>query len=57
MKALKRGKFELEGEEILAFSQCFAWLGSLSDRMKASLEIAPLASASPTEPASKKGKK
>lgn len=52
MAALKRGKYELEGEEVLAFAQSFAWLSQLSDKVKADLEK-PLEA--PSEP--KKAKK
>jgi hypothetical protein len=37
MKALKRGKYELEGDEVLAFSQSFAWLSSLFDKIQADI--------------------
>lgn len=37
IKALKRGKYELEGDEILAFAQSFAWLSSLFDKMQADI--------------------
>jgi hypothetical protein len=38
MKALKRGKYELEGDEVLAFAQAFAWISVVFDRIKADLE-------------------
>lgn len=38
MAALKRGKFELEGEEVLAMAQSFAWLSQLADKIKADIE-------------------
>lgn len=38
LKALKRGKYELEGEEVLAFAQSFGWLATLFERMKADIE-------------------
>lgn len=38
MKALKRGKYELEGEEVLAFAQAFAWLSFQFERMKTDIE-------------------
>lgn len=38
MKALKRGKYELEGEEVLAFAQAFAYVSDLFDRIKADIE-------------------
>lgn len=34
MKALKRGKYELEGDEVLAFAQAFAYLSSLYEKIK-----------------------
>lgn len=33
IKALKRGKYELEGDEVLAFAQAFAWLSQAFDRI------------------------
>ena len=32
-KMLRRGKWELEGEEILAFAQTYNWLGTMLIRM------------------------
>jgi hypothetical protein len=37
MKALKRGKYELEGDEVLAFAQAFAWLSQTFDRISTDL--------------------
>lgn len=37
MKALKRGKYELEGEEILAFGQAFVWVATTHERIKSHL--------------------
>lgn len=54
IKALKRGKYELEGEEVLAFAQCFAWLGALHERIKTTLDTA---SATPVVETKKKVKK
>jgi len=41
MKALKRGKYELEGEEVLAFAQAFAWVSVTFDRIKSAMEAPP----------------
>jgi hypothetical protein len=41
LKALRRGKYDLEGEEVLAFAQCFHWAGALFDAMKESLAPKP----------------
>lgn len=38
MAALKRGKYEVDGEEVLAFAQSFAWLSQLADKIKTQLE-------------------
>jgi hypothetical protein len=38
LKMVRRGKYELEGEEVLAFAQAYAWAMTTMDRMKASLE-------------------
>lgn len=38
MKALKRGKYELEGDEILAFAQAFAWLSAQFERIRSEVE-------------------
>jgi hypothetical protein len=37
LSALKRGKWELEGEEVLAFAQAFAWASDLSEAIKKAL--------------------
>lgn len=34
LKLLRRGKWELQGEEILAFHQCFSYLVKLLDESK-----------------------
>ena len=41
LKALRRGKYELEGEEVLAFAQCFAWASTLHEAIKDSLTPKP----------------
>lgn len=38
MAALKRGKYEVDGEEVLALAQSFAWLSQFADKIKADLE-------------------
>jgi len=38
LSSLKRGKWELEGEEILAFAQGFGWVAELQGRVKAALD-------------------
>ncbi|TXH10648.1 MAG: hypothetical protein E6R04_04765 [Spirochaetes bacterium] len=37
LKALRRGKYELEGEEVLAFAQAFGWLADHAEKIKAAL--------------------
>lgn len=58
IRALKRGKFEVEGEEILAFAQSFAWLGELIGRVQAALapkvEPPPAADQSTVKPRGRK---
>jgi len=50
MTALKRGKWELEGEEILAFAQVFSWAAELQGRLKAAKEPEPLAPVAEIKP-------
>lgn len=45
LTALRRGKYELQGDEVLAFSQAFNWLTELHDRVKLALEVPPPAPA------------
>ena len=40
LSALKRGKWELEGDEVLAFAQVFAWASELKNRLKAAQDTA-----------------
>lgn len=50
VKALKRGKYELEGDEILAFAQAFAWVAELKARIEnavAAQKAAPAAAIAP----------
>lgn len=54
MGALKRGKYDLEGDEVLALAQSFAWISQLADRIKADLD-APKADVTSESP--KKAKK
>lgn len=49
MAALKKGKYEVEGEEILAFAQSFAWLSQLADKIKVEIEK-PIAQVEETKP-------
>ena len=44
LKLLKRGKWELGGEEILAFHQCFAYLVSILNEIKIKEEQAKILS-------------
>lgn len=41
MAIFKRGKYDLEGEEILAAAQSFAWLSQLAEKIKTNLEAQP----------------
>jgi hypothetical protein len=41
MKILKRGKYELEGEEVLAFAQAFHWVSATFDKIAQHLASAP----------------
>ncbi len=54
MKILKRGKYDLEGEEVLAFAQAFHWVSATFDRIKEHLMTPP---APPPAPAKTKAKK
>lgn len=38
MAALKKGRYDVDGEEILAFAQSFAWISQLADKIKADIE-------------------
>ena len=38
LAALKKGKWELEGEEVLAFAQAFSWAAETHDKVMASLQ-------------------
>lgn len=55
MKALKRGKYDLEGEEVLAFAQAFHWVAELFGRIKTSLDTPPPVAL--PEPIKKRSKK
>ncbi len=55
-KALLKGKYELEGDEVLAFAQSFHWLNAHYERVKAALE-APLPPPAPETQAKTKGAK
>lgn len=55
MAALKKGRYDVEGEEILAFAQSFAWLSQLADKIKTEIEK-PAAQIEETKP-EKKAKK
>ena len=52
LKVFRRGKYELEGEEVLAFAQCFHWAGALCETVKESLVPKPVV----TEPIPSKAK-
>jgi hypothetical protein len=41
MKILKRGKYELEGEEVLAFAQAFHWVSATFDKITQHLATPP----------------
>lgn len=53
IKAVKRGKYELEGEEILAFAQSFAWLSALFDKIQSDISQPKIAHESTNEPEKK----
>ncbi len=57
IKALKRGKYELEGEEVLAFAQAFAWISVVFDRIKADLETPVVPPVVESQEVKTKGKK
>jgi hypothetical protein len=42
LTAMKKGKWELEGEEVLAFAQCFHWAAELQGKIKTALVPAPI---------------
>lgn len=50
MSMFRRGKYELEGEEVLAFAQGVAWLVDLTTKIKVELEK-PAPSVALVEPA------
>jgi hypothetical protein len=52
IKALKRGKYELEGDEVLAFAQAFSWLSNTFDRIHADINTPKVAEE--TKPVKKK---
>lgn len=41
LRCIRRGQYDLEGEEVLAFAQAYSWMADLLGRMKASLEMPP----------------
>jgi len=49
VKAIKRGEFKLEGEEVMALSQAITWAANLHERIKEALE--PKESPAPKEAA------
>jgi hypothetical protein len=59
VKAVKRGEFKLEGEEVMALSQSIAWAANLHERIKIALEgpKPPVENTvAPIKPSPKKGK-
>lgn len=53
LAALKRGKFELDGTEVMAVAQSITWLSTLHERLKLQLEAQaarPPADAPPDKP-------
>ena len=53
VKLLRRAKFdEVAGMEVLAFGQCYDWLGSILRRIEKDLNPDPIAQASPEAAAS-----
>jgi hypothetical protein len=38
LAAMKKGKWELEGEEVLAFAQGFSWAAEMHEKIKKALE-------------------
>lgn len=58
LTALRRGKYDMQGDEVLAFAQAFTWLTELHDRVKLSLEppAAPAPVAPPPTPIKKRGR-
>ncbi len=57
LKALRRGKYELEGEEVLAFAQAFGWLADHHEKIKAALAPKESTPAPETQPKTKGVKK
>lgn len=58
MKILKRGKYELEGEEVLAFAQAFHWVSATFDKIREHLTTPPpVVKPAPLEPKKEKVKK
>lgn len=55
LAALKRGKYELDGVELMAVAQAITWLSTLHDKMKTEIETPP--APPPEEPAPKRGRK
>lgn len=47
LKALKRAKFDLEGEEVLAMGQTIVWASQLYSKMKEELDSPPLSVTDP----------
>ena len=46
VRALKKGEFKLDGEEVMAMSQSIVWASQLAEKIKAALE-APKPEANP----------
>ena len=41
LSAMKKGKWELEGEEVLAFAQAFGWAAEVHERISIALKTEP----------------
>lgn len=41
LRVIRRGQFDLEGEEVLAFAQAYHWQAELVGRIKKELETPP----------------
>jgi hypothetical protein len=53
MSAMRKGKWELEGDEVLAFAQGFAWTSDMNDRINAALNPVNKIDPVKTEPVKK----
>lgn len=55
--ALKKAKYEVQGEEILAFGQAVRWISMLHDEIEASLKPNPVEILAKTQTKIKESKK